>query len=107
MGMQRRSLGLGGDLIPRAQPRLIDQRCEDRHDGVIERAVILFRGQEYLVPVVNISSRGTMVECDIMPRIGEAIVIQFESCTRIHAFVRWVRDGRLGLNFGHEIILGQ
>ena len=107
MGMHKRNLSLGGDLIPRAQPRLIDHRCEDRHDGLIERAVILFRGQEYLVPVVNISSRGTMVECDIVPRIGETIIIQFESCTRIHAFVRWVREGRLGLNFGHEIILGQ
>ena len=32
--------------------------------------------------------------------------VQFENCTRMQAFVRWVRDGRLGLNFGHEIILG-
>ena len=106
MGLQKRNLGLAGKIIPRTQPRLIDQRCEDRHDDVVERAIITFRGQEYLVPVVNISSRGTMIECDILPRIGEAIVIQFDHCSRIHGFVRWVRDGRLGLNFGHEIILG-
>ena len=107
MGMHKRNLSLAGDLIPRAHRRLIDQRSEERHDGLIERAIILFRGQEYLVPVLNISSRGTMVESEIMPRIGETIVIQFESCTRIQAFVRWVREGRVGLNFGHEIILGQ
>jgi hypothetical protein len=107
MGMHKRNLSLAGDLIPRAQPRLIDQRSEDRHEGLVERAIIHFRGQEYLVPVLNISSRGTMVESEIMPRIGETIVIQFESCTRIQAFVRWVREGRVGLNFGHEIILGQ
>ena len=107
MGLQRSALRLAGDLVPRMQRRLIDQRSEDRHRGVVERAAIMFRDQEYIVPVINISSRGTMIECDIMPRIGEAIVIQFESCTRIHAFVRWVREGRLGLNFGHEIILGQ
>ena len=83
-----------------------DARCEPRHEDIVESAVIFFRGQKITVPVVNISSRGTMVECDILPRIGEAIVIQFEHCTRIHAFVRWVREGRLGLNFGHEIILG-
>ncbi len=106
MGLQRRNLGLAGNIIPRTQPRQTDQRSEERLSDVIERAIITFRGQEYLVPVVNVSSRGTMVECDILPRIGEAIVVQFEHCTRIHAFVRWVRDGRLGLNFGHEIILG-
>jgi hypothetical protein len=106
MGMQKRKLGLAGDLIPRTQPRLVEQRSEPRHEEVVERAVISFRGRDYLVPVINISSRGTMVESDILPHIGETIVIQFENCTRIHGFVRWVRDGRLGLNFGHEIILG-
>ncbi|MCW2957068.1 MAG: PilZ protein, partial [Thermoleophilia bacterium] len=90
MGMQKRKLGLAGDLIPRTQPRLVEQRSEPRHEEVVERAVISFRGQDYLVPVINISSRGTMVESDILPHIGETIVIQFENCTRIHGFVRWV-----------------
>ena len=72
----------------------------------VERAVITFRGQQYLVPVMNISARGTMIESEIMPRIGETIIVQFENCTKIHGFVRWIRDGRLGINFGHEIILG-
>ncbi len=106
MGFQKRNLSLAGSLIPRTQPRLIDQRCEERLSDVVERAIITFRGQEYLVPVINISSRGTMIESSISPRIGEAIIIQFDHCSRIHGFVRWVRDGRLGLNFGHEIILG-
>lgn len=87
-------------------PRIIDERSEPRHDDIVERATIIFRNQEYDVPVVNISSRGTMIESDIAPRIGETITIRFESCTAIHGFVRWVRDGRLGLRFGHEIILG-
>ena len=94
------------NLISRSQPRVIDQRGEHRHSHIIDNATIAFRGQEYLVPVVNISSRGTMIESDIEPRIGETVIIQFENCARIHGFVRWVREGRLGLNFGHEIILG-
>lgn len=106
MGMHARNLALAGNLIPRAEPRRVEQRSEPRHADLIERAVVTFRGQEYLVPVVNISSRGTMVESDIVPRIGESVSIQFEQCTRMQAFVRWVRDGRLGLNFGHEIVLG-
>jgi hypothetical protein len=106
MGMQRRKLSLDGDIIPRTQPRTTDQRSEERRSDVVDRAVITFRGQEHLVPVLNISARGTMIECDIMPRIGEAVIIQFEHCTKIHGFVRWIREGRVGLNFGHEIILG-
>lgn len=92
-------------LISRTEPRHVDQRCEERFLGLVERAVIHFRGQEYIVRVHNISSRGTMIEADFQPRIGEAVVVQFEHCSRIHAFVRWVRDGNIGLNFGGEIML--
>jgi hypothetical protein len=105
MGLQKRALRLAGDLIPRMQRRVFDQRSEERFTGLVDRAVIIFRDQEYIVPVVNISSRGTMIECEIMPRIGETIIIRFDHCTPIQAFVRWVRDGRVGLNFGHEIVL--
>ena len=59
MGLQRSALRLAGDLIPRMQRRLIDQRSEERHGGIVQRAAIMFRSQEYIVPVINISSRGT------------------------------------------------
>ena len=104
--MHDRQLGLATRAIGERPPRVIDERSEPRHDGIVDRATIIFRNQEYEVPVVNISSRGTMIESDISPRIGETITIRFENCTCIHGFVRWARDGRLGLNFGHEIILG-
>lgn len=92
-------------LITRSEPRIVDQRSEPRRTDLVERALIQFRGQEYLVPVIDVSSRGTRVACDIQPRIGEAVIVQFEDCSRISAFVRWVRDGQVGLNFGHEIVL--
>ena len=82
-----------------------EQRSEPRHEDVVERAVITFRGQEYPVPVLNISTRGTMIESDIAPRLGESLIIRFENCSRMHGFVRWARSGQLGIRFGHEIIL--
>ena len=106
MGMQRRKLSLDGDIIPRTQPRTIDQRSEERRSNIVDCAVITFRGQEHLVPVLNISTRGTMVESAITPRLGETVLVEFPECSRIHAFVRWARDGRIGLNFGHEMVLG-
>ena len=73
---------------------------------MVEQAVLCFRGGEYEVPVVNISSRGTMIESDIQPRLGESVKIRFDGCSPIYAFVRWARDGRVGLKFGCEMILG-
>lgn len=96
---------LTANLIPRNEPRTACQREEEREVGTVERAIVRYRGQDHLVAVVNISSRGTMIIWDIVPRIGESVLVQFQGCTRIHAFVRWVRDGRIGLNFGHEIRL--
>lgn len=84
---------------------VMEQRSEPRYEGVVERAVITFRGADYPVAVTNISSRGTMVESDLSPRLGESILIRFENCSRMHGFVRWTRDGQLGIRFGHEIIL--
>ena len=103
--MRPQSFGLGA-LVTRTAPRVVDQRCEERHEGVVEGATLFFRGTEHQVSVVNLSSRGTMIESGIAPRLGESVVIRFDGYSPMHAFVRWVRDGRIGLNFGGEIVLG-
>jgi hypothetical protein len=84
----------------------VERRSEERHEGLVESATIWFRGAAHNVPVLNISSRGTMIETDIAPRLGETVLVEFPECSKIHAFVRWARDGRIGLNFGHEILIG-
>lgn len=98
--------GLANIRIHREPQRFEERRCEERHTGLVDSATLLFRGEAHHVAVVNISSRGTMVECALYPRIGETMMVEFDQCSPIKAFVRWVRDGRIGLNFGHEIILG-
>ena len=87
-------------------PRYADQRSEPRYEGVVERGTLFFRGEEHAVPVLNLSSRGTMIESAVAPRLGESVVIRFDGYSPMHAFVRWIRDGRIGLNFGGEIVLG-
>ena len=87
-------------------PGLLEKRCEPRHEGLVEFATLCFRSRDLRVPVVNISSRGTMIESDIAPRLGESVTIRFDGCSPIAAFVRWWRDGQIGLNFGGEMILG-
>jgi len=93
-------------MIVRSEPRTVDQRSEPRLEGVVERGRICFRDSISMVPVLNISSRGAMIESDIVPRLGETVTIEFDGCSRIRAFVRWSREGRIGLNFGGELIVG-
>lgn len=83
-----------------------ERRCEPRHEGLVEEATLWFRGAPHFVPVLNISSRGTMVEAAFEPRLGETVLVEFPGCSRIHAFVRWCREGRIGLKFGHEMVIG-
>lgn len=83
-----------------------DRRGEERREGLVDSALLHFRGRPYRVSVLNISSRGAMVESDLEPRLGEPVLVEFDQCSRMHAFVRWNREGRLGLNFGHELVLG-
>ena len=97
---------LATHAVVEAPEMFIEQRAEPRYEDVVERAVITFRGKRYPVPVLNLSSRGTQVECDIAARLGESLVVQFERCSPMQGFVRWSRDGKLGIRFGHEIILG-
>jgi hypothetical protein len=92
-------------VAAQVQESSYEQRSEPRYEDVVGQAVITFRGREYPVPVLNISSRGTMIESDIAPRLGESLVIRFENCSGMHGFVRWVRGGQLGIRFGHEILL--
>jgi hypothetical protein len=88
------------------QARHVDPRSEPRFQGLVESAVLTFRGTDHEVPVVDISTRGTQIESELLPRLGESVLIRFNGCSPIYAFVRWNRDGRLGLNFGCELVLG-
>lgn len=82
-----------------------DRRRESRRD-VVEAATLTFRGEPFSVAVMNISSRGTMIASDLAPRLGESVMIRFDGCSPMYAFVRWAREGRIGLNFGCELTLG-
>ena len=84
----------------------VERRSEPRAECAGVRSVLIFRGESYPAPVLNISSRGTQIECGISPRLGESVMIHFDGCSPIYAFVRWAKDGRLGLNFGCELIVG-
>ncbi len=91
--------------IPRGETRTTNQRAEDRHRGIVGETLLWFRRRKHVVPVVNVSSRGAMIEADIDPRIGESLDILFTDENKTRCAVRWIREGRIGIEFLNEMIL--
>ncbi len=96
--------GLTKIAIKRQEARVTDQRLEDRLRGIVESTTIIFRRRRQDVAVVNVSSRGAMIRGDLDPRIGEKIDLLFDGKTRTRCIVRWMREGRIGLEFVNETI---
>jgi hypothetical protein len=96
--------GLSRIAIKREETRITNQRLEDRHLGLVEKATIVFRRRKREVDVVNVSSRGAMLEADFEPRIGEGLDILFTTEARTRCAVRWIRGRRIGVEFVNETI---
>jgi hypothetical protein len=96
--------GLTKIAIKRQEARVTNQRSEDRHHHLVEQSTIVFRRKKHAVRVVNVSSRGAMIEAEFLPRIGESLDIVFSQDNRTRCAVRWIREGRIGLEFVHETI---
>ena len=93
--------GLDGGMIPRNVRRMFDQREEPRFDieGELQTAVLIHGGRNHVVRVANISSSGAMVVYPDIPHIGETVTLQLLDHGAVAGHVRWVRDGRVGINF--------
>ena len=90
---------LVGSMIPRTVTRMFDQRSEQRMQPNTEHAVLEHRGQEHAVRLLNISSSGAMVAFQIVSHIGERVRLHMLGRESAAGFVRWVRDGCVGINF--------
>ena len=90
----------------RVAPSLLPSRRMDclwpssaRRETESQTAVLEMRGRRHVVRLVNISQSGAMVNFSHMPHIGEEVVLHLLGRGRISGHVRWVRDGRIGVNF--------
>ena len=102
---QRKASGLSDIPIVRQECRKTNQRREDRHLNLADRALVTFRRRNIEVSVINASSYGVMIEADIEPRVGERLRIRIEECNRTECFVRWLKGNRIGLEFADRTVL--
>lgn len=85
--------------VPRREPRQTHERQEDRRVLTGAKAKLLLGKRAMTVPVANISSNGLMIDCNRMFAIGQQVSVAIDRCDAIPMIVRWVRDGRVGMEF--------
>jgi hypothetical protein len=86
-------------MIPRSVKRWFDERAEPRVEPDEDHAVLVHRNRRHSVRLLNISSSEAMVDFKTMPYIGERVRLQILGRKPVTGFVRWARDGRIGVNF--------
>lgn len=88
--------------VPREVRRANNGRGEDRHRLTDEQARLTHNGNEIEVELVNLSGGGAMVAGDFEPMLWDHVELHLGNHGTIECVVRWIRDGRFGLEFAHE-----
>jgi hypothetical protein len=88
--------------IPRFESRSSNHRSEDRQPNVVESAILTVRETLQDVRVANVSPGGAMVTTAVELFIGEPVEITFTDCDRLRASVRWIKDGKAGVEFDQQ-----
>lgn len=88
--------------IRRLERRKVHQRNEDRYVIGNIRAFAKWDHLSTQVKIANMSSNGLMIETERVAEIGTSVSVTFPDCNPVRCSVRWVRDGRIGLEYIEE-----
>jgi len=94
--------GLASVPIAREEARRKDARERDRLPAHGQRCRVSYRGGDSEVEIVNLSGGGAMIAAAINPNIAERLHLHLGANGTVEAIVRWVKGGRMGLEFAHE-----
>jgi PilZ domain-containing protein len=88
--------------ISREESRRTNNRDQDRFrlTGAVFR--VTYQGTEFEAELINLSGGGAMIAADLLPNIGERLHLHLGEGGEIECVVRWIKAGRLGLEFAHE-----
>jgi hypothetical protein len=94
--------GLLSVSIPRAEARLSDSREADRHRLTDEQVTVKHGRKSHKVDLVNLSGGGAMVAGNFEPNLWDRVELHLGEGARLECTVRWIKNGRVGLEFAHE-----
>lgn len=89
-------------LIEREEARTSHSRFEDRHRLLDERVSIKSGGKTCKVQLINLSGGGAMIAGDANLMLWDKLELELGDHGTVECVVRWLRDGRFGLEFAHE-----
>ncbi|MCJ7420543.1 PilZ domain-containing protein [Sphingomicrobium astaxanthinifaciens] len=93
--------------IPRGESRWKNMREDERHRLKAEEAMVTtVDGERRVVELVNLSGGGAMIATDYAPDHFEPMFLDLGDGGEIEAAVRWVKGGRVGLQFVEETQIG-
>ena len=94
--------------IKREARRVGNQRGEARRSAYDREATVSLRGQSHPAKIINRSDSGAMIESPIQPVIGEPLEVDLGDGEPEPCVARWLRDGRIGIEFGsHDLLVGR
>ena len=79
-----------------------DQRAALRHRLARETATIGYNGAMIEAELVNMSGGGAMIKAAISPQLWDRVDLHLGAGSPIECAARWLRNGRIGLEFAHE-----
>ena len=83
--------------------RLLDERTERRAESASQTAILNHRGHRHVVRLANLSSSGAMIVFQGDLAAGDEVMLQLLDQGPVAGQVRWVRDGRVGINFSDQL----
>jgi len=107
LGTKRKKSANGGASltsidIAREESRTTHMRDDDRHRLSDQQVKVVHRRKAYMVQLVNLSGGGAMIEGDLQPKLWDRIDLHLGNGGTIECAVRWLKGGRIGVEFAHE-----
>jgi hypothetical protein len=88
--------------VKRQESRTTDARSDDRHRIIGQQVIAIHRRKQHTAELINLSGGGAMIAADFTPNLWDRVQIDFGETGRTEAAVRWLKNGRIGLEFAHE-----
>ena len=88
--------------VIREETRRGDTRDQDRHRLPDERVTLTHAGRAHSAQLVNLSGGGAMVAADFEPTLWDRVELHLGENGTVECAVRWLKGGRIGLEFAHE-----
>jgi len=94
--------GLTSVAISREVRRTSSSRDGDRHRLTDHEVRAVYKRKSYKVQLVNLSGGGAMIAGDFEPMLWDRVDLHLGGDGKVECAVRWLKDGRIGLEFEHE-----